>query len=260
MPCHILYVFLDTSDLERKRRLLEECFGFVPVEWEPKLPHERHGVVKYDAGRVIMSLNLGERPPVPPGYHALTTVLASADPGELRGRLSHGGYPVMPEPSSTVVDDDGHLFEIDGADAHSDGVRSPTGAVNPVASLRLMVADLHRSVEFYCGRIGLAPVQVTRERALVHADNLDLELLAHDSRQVSRRGFLIVFHTPDIVGTCEELAESGVAFRSAIGVSVIGSTRRFADPDGNQLCLYQPSDTSFGWGAGTTMRKIIGGA
>jgi len=54
----LLYVFFETYQLTRQRELLESVIGLPIIEVEPHQPHHRHGVIKYDAGNVIISLNL----------------------------------------------------------------------------------------------------------------------------------------------------------------------------------------------------------
>ena len=54
----LLYVFLETRDLNEQRAALEHGLGLPLIEVEPHPPDERHGVVKYDAGGLVLSLNI----------------------------------------------------------------------------------------------------------------------------------------------------------------------------------------------------------
>ena len=81
----LLYVFFEVAQLERQRRLLETGFGFPVIEVEPHMPHHRHGVVKYDAGGVILSLNLTDSHRfLRDSTDALVTVIEEP-PGQLDG-------------------------------------------------------------------------------------------------------------------------------------------------------------------------------
>ena len=75
--CPLLYVFLESSELQVQRSFFEEGLGLELIEIEPHLPHHRHGVVKYDAGNLIVSLN-------------------EATNGVFRDGHARGGYRLLP--------------------------------------------------------------------------------------------------------------------------------------------------------------------
>jgi len=74
-----MYVFFETSMLDAQRTFFESVLQLPLIEIEPHLPHHRHGVVKYDAGGVVISLNLtGPSRFAKTTSDALTTVFAEA--------------------------------------------------------------------------------------------------------------------------------------------------------------------------------------
>jgi catechol 2,3-dioxygenase-like lactoylglutathione lyase family enzyme len=254
----LLYVFLDTSDLPAKRRTLEEATGFVPVEFDPHAPHQHHGVVKYDAGPVIVALNLGARPPVAPWSHALSMVVSSSDPTSVLSRAAGTGC-VIDADGGRFCDVDGHMFMVARGGDHA----PRASARATVRELRLTVRSVSRSVDFYRGQLDLRLLQERAGSAVLSTGNLRLSLhqqAGNDLRTLDRRGYLIVFHSPELGRTHSVLRSRGVAFHTDIQDTEIGLTCRFADPDHNALCLYEPSAESLGWGAGEKMLEIAGAA
>jgi hypothetical protein len=80
---------------------------------------------------------------------------------------------------------------------------------------------------------------------------------AQCKRQLQRAGYLIVFYAPDIVATQEQLVARGARFkRPRPGYSEIGDSSRFDDPEGNHLCLYQPSQECLTWGSGPKVMEL----
>jgi hypothetical protein len=76
----LLYVFYETASLERQRSFCEDILGLPVIENQFHPPHEFHGLVKYDGGQIILSLNLSKEAK----FHrcasdGLTTVLSVAD-------------------------------------------------------------------------------------------------------------------------------------------------------------------------------------
>ena len=261
----LVYLFLETSILPAQRTFFESVLELPLIEIEPHMPHHRHGVTKYDAGKVVLSLNLtGPSRFTKTESDALTTVLVEAGGvasavDRLRAAPELG--VVRDEPSSALFTDcNGHHFRFVDEDA-----RTETRESSPiVARFHLAIADLAASLEFYVGRLGLALIERDHRRALLATGSIDLELeerkTAVDGRRPRTATSLIVFHTTDIEGTTYALVERGVAFRSHhAGFSEIGGTIRFDDPTGNRLCLYQPSDESLTWGSGPKVLQIVAG-
>lgn len=260
----LVYLFLETSTLAAQRHLYEEMLDLPLIEIEPHLPHHRHGVVKYDAGGVVLSLNLtGSSRFRRTSSDAITTVFA-ATPGSasvverLRDAPQLG--TVRSEDGATLFTDrNGHHYRF--LDAPSDVV----GRLAPaVVRFQLSVVDLPSSVEFYALRLGLTLLDADDRRAAFATGSVELELEqrpdAVDGREPRTATSLIVFHTHDLEATTESLTTRGVEFRSQhAGYSEIGGTIRFDDPSGHRLCLYQPSDESLTWGSGPKVSEIAAG-
>jgi catechol 2,3-dioxygenase-like lactoylglutathione lyase family enzyme len=241
--CPLLYVFYETLALERQRKLFESVIGLPVIEIDPRQPGHRHGVVKYDAGNVIISLNLstGSRFRVDRS-DALVTVFAV-------GPTWDGGQ--------RLTDGHGHHYAFRLA---SPG--GPARRASPaVDELRLTVEDLAAAVAFYDGVLGLEPLGqehgavrfATRTVPLV----LERGLRAADGRRPRHDTYLLVFHTDDIEQTRASLAARGLTFKSRnIGSRDIGETIRFEDPAGHRFCLYQPSAESLTWNSGRKVEEL----
>ncbi|OJF11272.1 VOC family protein [Couchioplanes caeruleus] len=225
----LLYVFLEAHDLAAQRSFLEHRLGLAVIETDED-PHHRHGVVKYDAGSLILSLNLS--------------------PASRFGTSGSDGLTIVCTGGTTLTTDPhGHHFEV--------GDRPAT-----VAELRLRVADVAASVAFYRDVLGLrqpdpaAPAFATGSVPIV----LQPAPLAADGRDIRYDTYLLVFHTSDIDRSTAELAAAGLTFTGrGVGSKDIGRTIRFTDPSGHRFCLYEPSDDALADGSGPTLRKILAG-
>ena len=247
----LLYVFFEVAQLERQRRLLESGFGFPVIEVEPHMPHHRHGVVKYDAGGVILSLNLTD------GHRFLrdtTDALVSVievPAGKADGWRSAGDGFVSRR-AGEIVDAHGHHFIVNEG--------PPTRSTPRVDAFRLIVDDLAKNTAFYRDVLGLAPLEKDAATSRFAAGRVDLILEERTSRSDRQRRhdtYLLVFYTADIVAAQRGLASRGAPFkRPTPGYSEIGGSSRFDDPAGNHLCLYQPSDECLTWGSGSKVREI----
>jgi lactoylglutathione lyase len=206
----------------------------LPVIEEETNPRNRHGVVKYDAGPLVVSVNLSPATRFTPSTSdGLTMVFAHGD--------------------TRRTDPHGHHYWLDGA----------PGAAK-VAELRLRVADLDASVRFYRDVLGLRPQPGAVGGAAFATGTVPIALRpggsAEDGRRIRYDTYLLVFHTDDIDGARAELAARGVAFTGrAIGSKEIGRTIHFADPSGHRFCLYEPSEEVLTWPSGPTVRRILSG-
>ena len=246
----LLYVFSDVHGLPRQRELLEEVLGFPVIELEPHLPHHRHGVVKYDAGDLILSLNLSSPGKFREGASdGLVTVLAvapgSTDAVAAYGRLDGG---VFTDPS-------GHHYLL----------RQRASSSPAVEELRLTVRDLDESVEWYGDVLDLELTSRDDNTARFATGSVDLVLdqraVAVDGGRLRLQTSLIVFYTATLEETHAELSERGLQLGNAHpAYSDIGGTSRFDDPTGNRLCLYEPSEESLGWGSGPKVLEIAAGS
>lgn len=246
----LLYVFFETSNLAAERQLLESRLGFPVIEVEPHMPHHRHGVVKYDAGGMILSLNLTDEL----RFHRGTTdaLVTAIEVGRDRRSDDGAQSDFVQWRGSEMVDAHGHHFAIDAA---ADPAAAPR-----VTELRLIVDDLAGCAAFY-EDVLLLRVRDRRPHSVRYAaGGVDLVLEARTrarEQQQRRDTYLIVFYTPDIAAAQQQLAARGAPFkRPRPGFSEIGGSSRFADPAGNHLCLYQPSLECLGWGSGPKVMEV----
>lgn len=252
----LLYVFLDIHGLDAERTTLESVLGLPVVEVEPHLPHERHGVVKYDAGRLILSLNLSTPGKFRAGRSdSLVTVLALDPARAADSRLGRWGRVDERSGERLYTDPSGHHLLL----------RPVAGASTPVVEeLQLTVERLPTSVSFYRDVMGLAPLELSGRAARFATGSVPLVLVeadrAADGRALHRRTCLLVFHTPDIGAARARLSARGLAFANLRAYfSDIGGTIRFEDPSGHIFCLYEPSAESLSWGSGAKVLDIVGG-
>jgi catechol 2,3-dioxygenase-like lactoylglutathione lyase family enzyme len=253
----VLYTFLDVHDLPGERELLESVVGLPVIEIEPHLPHHRHGAVKYDAGDVIVSLNLSS-----PGKFrdetsdALVTVVLVDWSRGVQQRVRGFGAAERRADGTLFTDASGHHYLFRTADPAS---------VEPVVhELWLAVDDIDESVRFYEDALDLELIRRVPGAARFATGSVDLVLeqreRAVDGRALRRQTCLLVFHTADIEETHDALTDRGVGFgNKRPAFSEIGSTSRFDDPSGNRWCLYQPSEECLAWESGPTVVDIVAG-
>lgn len=251
----LLYLFLETSRLARQRELFEQLLGLTVIEVEPHLPHHRHGVVKYDAGNIIISLNLTGPSRFLGGESDAITTVYSAGPRWNAERLRAATRVTRRGGEELFTDVCGHHVIVGAGESE----------VPVVDALRLRVLDLDASVAFYAGPLGLELVARTERSATFATGSvrlvLDRATDAADGRRPRTSTYLVVFHTPDVRAAQEELSRRGVTFRSGkAGYSEIGGTVRFDDPSGHRLCLYEPSAESLTWGSGPKVIEIARGS
>ncbi len=253
----LLYVFVDVHDLSQERELLESVVEFPVIEIEPHLPHHRHGAVKYDAGDMILSLNLASKGKFPDdASDALVTVVAVD--------WSRGVQPGVRDFGVVQRRADGTLFT-DSSGHHYLFVSADPASVEPaVHELRLAVDDLDESVQFYEEFLDLELIRQRDESARFATGSVDLVLeqrdRALDGRALRRQTCLLVFHAADIEETHDALVARGVGFgNKRPAYSEIGGTSRFDDPSGNRWCLYQPSEECLAWESGPKVIDVIAG-
>ncbi|HEU4324157.1 MAG TPA: VOC family protein [Roseiflexaceae bacterium] len=248
----LLYVFFETSNLEHQRMFCERVLGLPVIENQFHPPHEYHGLVKYDGGRLILSLNLSsERKFQQDASDGMVTVL-DVDRAAVLERLRAHGYQPPDGPDGLLTDTYGHHYLLREA---------PAAGGPAVQELRLTVADLAASVEFYSRVLGLELLERGNGQARLATGTVDLLLqagaLAPDGKTIRHDKYLIVFYAADIAATHAELIQRGLVFKATrVGYSDIGGTARFADPSGHVLCIYEPSEESLTWGSGAKVREI----
>lgn len=249
----LLYVFFDVFGVSRERVALESALGLPVVEVEPHQPHERHGVVKYDCGGLILSLNWSSRGKFKAHKSdALATVLDVASTGIDTAALSDYGTLAGDPSGMRFTDPSGHHFIL--RPGHS--TRTPS-----VAELRLTVDDLDESLAFYRDVLGLELLR-GEEAARFATGSVPLVLVeggrAPDGRDPQRRTVLIVFYTADVVSMYSTMAARGLIFDNLRPYFTdIGGTVRFTDPSGHRFCLYEPSAESLTWGSGPKVLDIL---
>jgi predicted enzyme related to lactoylglutathione lyase len=248
----LLYLFLEIVDLRAARHFFERVIGLPLIEVEPHMPHHRHGVVKYDAGSLILSLNLSKWSRFDPHASDALVAAIAIDATNLEDRLAGSNFGAATGQRGIFTERHGHHFEFR---------RKPSKAPT-IEELRLTANDLEVSIAFYRDVLDIPLLHRSPDAARFAAGDLDLVLqrgrTAADGRQPFLKSYLPVFYTPDIVATQRELIARGVFFRRAQpGFSEIGGSSRFEDPSGHTLCLYQPSEESLTWGSGSKVVELI---
>jgi predicted enzyme related to lactoylglutathione lyase len=247
----LLYVFYDIHGLDAQRETLESVLELPVIEIEPHLPHERHGVVKYDAGGTILSLNLSTAGKFRADESdALVTVLG-ADPGrDVEARLAGRGRLERHADGLLFSDPSGHHFLIEPADRPA------------VRELRLTVDDLDHSVAFYRDVLDLELLAADGGGARFRTGSVPLVLVegdrAADGRRPQRRTVLIVFYTADVDTLVAAMRQRGLVFANRRAYFTdIGGSIRFEDPSGHRICLYQPSAECLTWGSGPKVLDLV---
>jgi catechol 2,3-dioxygenase-like lactoylglutathione lyase family enzyme len=255
----LLYVFFETHQLTRQRELLESVIGLPVIEVESHQPHHRHGVVKYDAGNLIISLNLSTPSRFgKAGSDALATVFTIEPAWPINERLRNDEGVLTAHDGGLFTDMHGHHYVFRSARADRTArLRWP--AVN---ELRLTVGDLAASVSFYRDILGLELLDQVENMARFATGTVSLVLesnqIAADGRRLRHNTYLLVFHTSDIEQTRAALMQRGLVFKNRrVGFSEIGGTIRFKDPSGHPFCLYEPSAESLTWGSGRKVMEVV---
>lgn len=249
----VLYVFFDVYGVSRERAALERALGLSVVEVEPHQPHERHGVVKYDAGNLILSLNWSSQSKFK-AYKsdAFVTVLDVASDSIDTAALGEFGTLAADPSGIRFTDPSGHHFVL------RPGRSTETPAV---AELRLTVDDLDESLAFYRDVLGLELI-AHESTARFATGSVPLVLVegrrAPDGREPQRRTVLIVFYTADVNSTYSAMEARGLRFDNLRPYFTdIGGTVRFIDPSGHRFCLYEPSTECLTWGSGPKVLDIV---
>jgi catechol 2,3-dioxygenase-like lactoylglutathione lyase family enzyme len=253
----LLYVFLESSEPEVQRQLFEQTLGLELIEIEPHLPHHRHGIVKYDASNLILSLNEA----TPSAFRAgcsdgLVMVFDSPTPWRLSEAIASGHMTA--HGNGLFTDQHGHhyLSRLPSAGG--------TQRRHVLAALRLGVPDVAGAVSFYQSQLGLDLVEAIGGTARFATGSAMLELeqreTSPDGKIPRPEGYLIVFYSDRIEETFASLVRRGVPFKGGIAISEIGRTIRFQDPAGHRICVYQPSAECLEWGSGAKVLEIAAGS
>jgi hypothetical protein len=242
----VLFIFLDVRDIARHRFMFERVFELEVIEAQFNPPHHHHGIVKYDAGNVILSLNQAKHPRFDPaGDDGVTTVFATSRADEVRTRALEMGF--VREADDVLRDDDNHAFRILKASSHSPQPR--------IVALEFLSTRPGECTEFY-SRAGLGVAPTTSGR--FEASNLTF-MVTKANLPTPRGGYLLVFHARPIDQVRESLVQRGIDVSNPKR-SEIGTTATFTDPAGRLLCLYEPSTEALSWPSGDKVRAIVGDA
>jgi len=256
-----LYVFYETASLPRQRELCEHILGLRVIENQFHPPHEYHGLVKYDGGQIILSLNLAREARFgKDASDGLVTVLSVDSEEAVLDKLRLYGYTPSRETGSLFTDAYGHHYVFNSASDSSTGAGHEV--VPAVQELRLTVSDLTSSLIFYGDTLGLELLDQTDSTARFATGTIDLVIqqsqVAPDGRPIRYSTYLLVFYTDGIEARRDALIERGLVFKSHhVGYSDIGGSTRFLDPSGHTYCLYEPSDESLTWGSGYKVKELI---
>jgi catechol 2,3-dioxygenase-like lactoylglutathione lyase family enzyme len=247
----LMYVFYEMRRLEPARELYETAIGLPVIETDPHLPHHHHGVIKYDAGDIILSFNLSGASRFDAGHSDGLVTVFNVGPSWSAERLT----TLTPHGEELYTDSQGHhyVFRRRPAAAPSQG---PT-----VEELRLTVRDLEASVAYYRDILGLELLSRTETSARFATGTVALSLergeAAPDGRTLAFNTYLIVFYCRDIEETHGVMLKRGLEFKgNHVDYNEVGGTLRFDDPTGHRLCLYVPSEESLTWESGPKVAEI----
>lgn len=247
----ISHLFLETTSLPSQRHFCEGILGLRVIENQFNPPHHHHGIVKYDTGTAILSLNLiAKRKFEREGIEGMMMVFSSANAPAIYDALITHGY-VHSGKETVFRDSENHIYKI----------LQHAGSDIELKQLQLAVKDVSLSVAFYGDVLGLELIERTGDRAVFSTGNVQIVLNYWPGMTAAPpdrfNGYLTVFVCNDIHETFDALSKAGLNFLSRVGFSDIGGTARFADPDGHTYCLYEPSEESFGWGSGEMLKQIM---
>lgn len=245
-PEIVSYIFIDVTDVDGARRFFEEALRFPVASDILTPPHHIHGLVKYDAGSTLFSLNKA-RPTfdrTASDHIVLDLACARDDWWQLAARNPW----IRSVSGTTVTSADNHVFRVEPG--------PPS-----VCAIQYRVADLSATRSFYETALALEFTPVP-EGLSAQTDTMRL-CFCHDrtdptDRSARRSGLILtVLHAEDIHDRVAVLSRQGVSFLSNVQESAIGRTVRFTDPDGHHFCLYEPSQGSLDERSGPVLRRLI---
>jgi catechol 2,3-dioxygenase-like lactoylglutathione lyase family enzyme len=255
-----MYVFYEMSQLDASRELYESIIGLPVIEIEPHLPHHHHGVIKYDAGDIILSFNLsGPSRFDDENSDGLVTVF-NVDPAWPAQRLRDAKTILTTQDEELYTDTQGHhyVFRKFPAESAAAAARLPGPTVEEI---RLTVQDLDVSIAYYRDILGLELLSQTEKVARFATGTVTLALergeLAPDGKNLAYNTYLIVFYCPHIEEMYSIMLKRGLEFKSnRVDYNEVGGTVRFDDPSGHRFCLYVPSEVSLKWESGPKVTEI----
>jgi catechol 2,3-dioxygenase-like lactoylglutathione lyase family enzyme len=294
----IVYIFLYVKDLARSRDFFEKKLGLMVLE-------EEDDAVKYDAGGVMLALNRADTQRIPvDDRHDDTSIMVfhTDQVHELRAALEMRGLqfdcPTFTSHVGTIAsfyDPDGHCFSLyqpnEFANSRESGRRiaeiveaqyqgpglpaPPSGraldeiglAATKLVYLFLFVRDFDESRDFYEAKLGLQPLEASREAGVSKYEVGNLLIATHqiDTEDGARakledlsrpRSIAPVFCVTNLDAVCESLARNGARPTSPSSPQQIGRLCRVTDPSGHGFYVYEPSLEALSWVSGAKIRAF----
>ena len=258
----LMYVFYEMGKLEAYRELYESIIGLPVIEIEPHLPHHHHGVIKYDAGDIILSFNLSGPSRFDAGSSDGLVTVFNVDPAWPTERLRDAKTILTSQDEELYTDSEGHHYVFRKLPAEGVGAATASIPRGPtVEELRLTVQDMDASIAYYRDILGLELLSQTEKMARFATSTVALTLergeVAPDGKALAYNTYLIVFYCRDIEEMYSLMLKRGLEFKSnRVDYNEVGGTVRFDDPSGHRFCLYVPSEVSLKWESGPKVTEI----
>ena len=118
--------------------------------------------------------------------------------------------------------------------------------VQGISVVWLPVNDIGRAVGFYSETLGLGVYQQQDDWAELEAGDVKIGLNAREEETPGGDGGAVIAFRPqgDIDGAVEQLRGRGVEFAGGVSDHPWGRVATFSDPDGNDLQLFEPPQTT----------------
>jgi catechol 2,3-dioxygenase-like lactoylglutathione lyase family enzyme len=256
----ILYLFLYITDLQRQRIFLEEILGLELLEQRSRPPHPNLGLCKYDAGNIVLALNLTSGNHFDSvGFEGMLMDFSTSREAEIYAQLALHGYAAPIKPGAPFADRDNHLYLLRSPKIAGDG----TGHQDTpeIQALHLWLTELQPSLFFYKEVLGLEVLEQDENSATFSTGNINLILHMQPGSATAfrqrRETYSIVFYTPKIEAIRDAMIARGISFQTQLHYDTVGATIRFLDPSGHHFCLYEPSQECLAWESGRKVREII---
>lgn len=237
------FLFIDVTDVAGARAFFETALGLPVAEDRFRPPHHIHGLVKYDAGSTLLSLNKA-RPGLDRSASDFIRLSLRTNRRNWRDAARASSW-IASVSGQTVTSIDNHVFDIEEAGSTEVTALEFTTA-HPADSKRFFQTAFAMTLVEGCG------VLIGRTRTM------DWRWRPGEIDATQRRTglFLTVLHCDDLAADVATLESRGVRFLTPPQTSQIGLTVRFACPDGHHFCLYQPSAESMTWESGPVLRRL----
>lgn len=261
----VLYIFLDVTQLSHQRCLFEDILSLRIIEQEPHFPHHQHGVIKYDAGDTILSLNIANSKFDRSDLDGIITVFSTFQLDQIKTALHKICCTSSVESKEIFRDQDNHQYLLrpimNNTSRVQNTLKMPEKSHTYIQELHLNSRSMIQSLNFYRDILGLKQLNRDKKTATFTTGNINLVIYdfysLNNQIPIRNGGYLTVFHVWNIHTTYYELSKRGLEFQTPIGFSEIGGTAKFLDPTGHQFCLYEPSRECLSWSSGSKVKEII---